>query len=412
MAKAKESQAFLVDPEQFAVAQSEESPADAALDDILDEIEDDTQTSHVSVWKVIPRDPTNPKGASRDQFLMKRSAIDFQDYGLEGIQTDYGEGRYRVMVFGISAEGKKGLLRSRVVSVGPMDPFRKREIERQRMIEERQALALPAPAAAPSNDINSGLVRLADAMMQGFQSLQATMMQQKASRSEILSELAQVKTLFAPPASQSPAAGVENQLGLLSGIVSLAKELGGGASKETTGLDLLKELISEFGAPLGEVAKHAVVATMRAQQQPQQPLPMPQAPQTFALPNVPAAPAASEPAGNPLTGVGSQPVNGAENVNMVEIILKQYLPRYVSHAAHNNDPITYANEILDTVPEHILTEMVNRPDVLDWLATLHPGVNQFRPWFAQLLHIVREELTRPDDENINEPIDGNSSTTQ
>jgi hypothetical protein len=410
VAKTTEKSAFLVDPSQLAVINDDDSPTDAALDNILEEFSDDTETSHVSVWRVVPREPTNPKGASKDEFLMKRSPLDFQEYGLDGLQADYGEGRYRIMVFGITEAGKKGLLRSRVVSLGPIDPYRKREIERQREIEERKMLLAPAPVAAPSADINSGLGQLATAMLQGFRDLQATMLAQKASRSDILAELAQVKTLFATPQNQQGGAQVENQLGLLTGIVSLAKELGGGGKVETSGMDLLKELIEQFGAPLGEVAKHAIVGVMQARGGPPQVIHAPQPAPGLPAPTIaaPAAPGFAE-AGAIASG---QPLNGGENVDIFGAVLNKYLPEFVAHAAHNHQAETYAIMIVETVPESMLLNFINRPDAIDYLASLNPGVNQFRPWFERLLAVVREELTEEPDENINGLIDGNSTTLQ
>jgi hypothetical protein len=84
----------------------------------------------------------------------------------------------------------------------------------------------------------------------------------------------------------------------------------------------------------------------------------------------------------------------------------------VQQAAHNNHPETYANLILDSVPETPLFEFVNRPDALDYLVSLNPKVQEFRPWFAELIRLIHLELTTPVTDDPIDDIDDISPTIQ
>jgi hypothetical protein len=127
-------------------------------------------------------------------------------------------------------------------------------------------------------------------------------------------------------------------------------------------------------------------------QQPQQVLPvkLPDSPPT------PPTPGAAFPTAFNL------PQTGNPAFDMLGPIVVRYLPLLVQKAQSESVAGLYAEVILDSTPEGAVEPILEYPtsDIVDYLATLHPPVNDERPWFVSLIDEMRlmleEEPTPPD----------------
>lgn len=88
-----------------------------------------------------------------------------------------------------------------------------------------------------------------------------------------------------------------------------------------------------------------------------------------------------------------QPIQSAQpsEDNVIRQMIQMYLPVFINAAAKNADPEFYADMILDQVPDNLypkLREYLDRPDCLDRLATLEPGIRFQQEWWSSLRQYV------------------------
>jgi hypothetical protein len=357
----EEANALIVE----GIANRAELPDELALDRVLNEFEGNEQTGKVTIWKVLPREP-GQRGAGKDKYLDTMTPNDFSQYGLEGIQADFGEGEYRVKIHRENGD----MMLNRIFLIGPLTMQKRRQIE-------ARTPAVPA-AAAPAGGMDQALiVALLGALEKGFTNLQNTINASQTNRGAFLAELVQYKQLFTPPNGAGGGAPAGDPFAMFKSALELVKELGPGGSEKTTA-DVFLELVKEFAPAFAEVAKGLVIsrAARPVQLPPQQPAPPP-APQ---LQNQPVTTATS---------------SETENMDMMGLVLKQYLPMLIAQARNDNNERTYAEMIADHVPLETIQGFVNRPDWFEYLAGINPGVREVAPWFqklhAALVGILTEE---------------------
>lgn len=98
---------------------------------------------------------------------------------------------------------------------------------------------------------------------------------------------------------------------------------------------------------------------------------------------------------NPPPQSAQQVQHVPQETDVVTMMLKQYLPLFVSAAARNADPQTYADMVLDQVPENqypSLSAWINRPDCLEGLCTIEPGIRYQQDWWIALRLAIIEGL--------------------
>jgi hypothetical protein len=140
--------------------------------------------------------------------------------------------------------------------------------------------------------------------------------------------------------------------------------------------DLIISMIENFGAPV-------VQLVTQAQQKVSQ---MPVAPENMqALANNPTAAYTPE-----------NPQNESQDMNIVaEMKLKAGLGFLVQQARLGNPVETYAEMIIDNVPEDDLKQVIATPDPVMALSAYNPEINNFVPWFKELLDNVKNLLSEP-----------------
>jgi hypothetical protein len=338
----------------------DETPDETALYNLLTELDGDGTGAKVSIWRV--NEQITGRGAGKDTYLTAMSPSDFAVYGLDGIQMDYGEGKYRVKVN--LANGQ--IATNRIFPIGPLP-------------KSKQVAAAPFQQQPQRSESLDGFQALIATMQQGFNSL-AQILANQGSQNEaaMLAKLQAYKSLFggAPVQQQQT-----NPLEMLTTAVTLAKELGGVDNPKST-LEVIAEVAKEFMPAISAIAVAQAERGVPRQPQPQQPQPQ-QPPQLTA----PAA---------PLPFPQTQQTQEAQTpMGMLEMQLKMVLPMMLQQAAQNNDSYKYADMVLDFVDVSVAEGLANRPDWFDWLASLNPGVRQFEPWFrgfhTNLLQVITQE---------------------
>lgn len=88
----------------------------------------------------------------------------------------------------------------------------------------------------------------------------------------------------------------------------------------------------------------------------------------------------------------------------MNLMLKMYLPQFIHLARAGADEETYANMILDHVPDAAVMQFVNRPDYMDYLASFDPAVREpvIAAWFEKLRVKLMEFLTEPEIPGLND----------
>jgi hypothetical protein len=360
-----------------------------ALDSVLNTLESDQTEAKVWVWRSDP--DHSGKGGAKDAYIKTMSPSDFQEYGLEGLKAEYGEGVYRIRIH--AAGG--GLLLNRIFRIAPLSASEKRDNEtrqrEQEILHRRELSQIPQSTQAPNGE--QGFVMLAQIMKEGFSAMAGIMTQQKGNRKEMLEELMLYKNLFAPTNGAGNNGAVTDPFAMMKSALELVQELGAGKNGgETTMLDGFIRLADKFAPAITEIVKAKV----------DQPVQLP-AILTTQNNNPPAAIAAA-------AAAQSEPAQPQEHDPM-KLLLRFYVPMLVQQARAGNDPFKYADMILDQVDANIAAQFANRPDYLEFLAGFDPAIREpaISTWFEQLRKNVLELLTQDAKELNNVGTDGIST---
>lgn len=84
-----------------------------------------------------------------------------------------------------------------------------------------------------------------------------------------------------------------------------------------------------------------------------------------------------------------------QEVDVVTLMLRNYLPMFIQAAATGADPGTYADMILDQVPESqypSLAAWLQKPDCLEGLVTINPAIRYQQSWWVALRSALIEGL--------------------
>jgi len=89
-----------------------------------------------------------------------------------------------------------------------------------------------------------------------------------------------------------------------------------------------------------------------------------------------------------------------EEPDVILLMLKAYLPMFVSAASKGSDPVLYADMVLDQVPENQYTKLkawLDRADCLEDLVKIEPVIRAQQAWWtelrAALIQALIQELT-------------------
>jgi len=327
---------------------TEDISDDLALTQTLAQIGDDESNAKVYVYKIDPK-------TKSDVFAFETSPAEFATGGLTEIGKRYGGGDYRVRVY---ANGRV-LTHKRIA-----------------IMEQKET---PATAPGIGADLPALFAQQQAAMLDGFrmlaESLKPAPQPPAPSMMEQLQVFAQLQGLMGGNHKQSGP-----DFGQMLDVLKQGMEMGRSGGEQSM-LDVLMRGIETFGPVITEAVKAGAQNPALIQQA--QAMPQNQAAIAAPVPEIQT----------------QQPQNEDEMGILQNQILKQSIGFLVKQAQAGNDPDTYANMVLDQMDEKTLTEFVNRPDWLDFLAQYNAGVKEpaNAAWFGELRVILIAYLTENDE---------------
>lgn len=279
---------------------------------------------------------------------------DPSDYDLENLVKKFGSGQYRVKIYVRVESGGKPLKANRIFSwklTAAEDAAIKAGIAAQPVASQLPQVLTPESIAAairmamppPAPQVNPM------AMMKDIADV--------------------IKTMMPAPVA-APAAQI-NPMEIITTFAGLLRERGDNEPLErgvnANGADIFLRLIDKF-APLFEKTLSGTV--------------IPQLSAPVAQPGQPEQPA---------------PASAQSREDEAMLRLKMGLAFLVMQAEADNDPTTYADVVLDNVPDESVKMLVENAQWLDYLAQFEPRVRRHAKWFEALREEVIEAL-KPDEE--------------
>lgn len=336
-------------------------PSDEELDNVFREFPQ--HDACLELWR------TTEKGG-KPSFLGELSPSEFT-FG--NVMREFGGGRYIV-----KGKYKDGEVIKRSFDIeGDAYPVK-------RKIPQPSGNAPVAPVLQAPQTIE--MVRKEDGSFDALASMMTMMktlvVELKSSEDQVLDKMVKYKALFgSTEKSQTP---IHEAIGMIKTGIELgsASQGGDGGFPWLLALDKLQ-------GPLTEL-----VSTIKAAVTRQSPS------MASVVPNSLTPPVASQPVSQ---GAPMPSASPGEPPNM-EIILKgavqHVLPNLVTGAAREAEPEFYADFLLDQIPERFYTTAktwLEKPDCLDQLQAMNPGVSGYRPWFellrVELLKALNEEVS-------------------
>jgi len=229
------------------------------------------------------------------------------------------------------------------------------------LIEPPKKHAQYAPPSTAGNDQNAAFIA------QGF--------------SQLAEAIKEIKQIAAPIQQQiNP---MELMLGMFGAMAKMREIMEPPPRQHDNNFDVLLkglELGKEFASPKGETTSADILLeTVRTV------LP--------ALADIGKKETANHVANIPQNFVENRPKEVGAKMSIKDAMLKAQIENLVKCAAAGKDASLYADLILDNVPEEILMDWVTSSDVRKKLVSLVPAVGNHWSWFAQVVAIIKGELT-------------------
>lgn len=286
-----------------------------------------------------------------------------EEYDLHATAMEYGSGKYRIRVYVRVQTGQRVLKGNKVISwlLSPTE-----ERERTARLEGEKTSNY-----VTKDDLETILSRV--------------IAQVKVNAPPPVDQMALIKTVLEMSAAfrqPEPAQPAVNPLDYLKIGIELA---GKAATNE-------KPEISEVGSNQNDVfitMMEQFGPTFAAVMQERMKNPAQAAP--ALLPAPATAPAQEK------TEIDQQSVEEAGMEQM-----KMGLAFLVMQAQAGNPVETYAELIIDNVPEDTLQVLITSPDPVTELAKVDPNIDQFREWFTELIDSVKKILSDINSESIKE----------
>lgn len=278
------------------------------------------------------------------------------DYDLMTIARKFGSGDYRVKLY-VQHESGRFVMKANTIIPVMLEAGEDARIEALRTGQSVSASGAPVVSAA---DIARAVAEAVKAVM--------PVPVAAGSNLGMLKEVAEIVRTLAP----QPTTTITPQFNPFDMMKIMAEMLRDSRSDDpldrgvnATSTDVFLRLIDKFAPMFTEVLSKNGAAVAA--------LPAPSGHQ----PAQPATPA--QPVQNPTE---QEAMNG----------MKMGLAFLVTQAAADSDPATYAEVVLDSVPDEAITMFLQNPKPLEYLAQFDPRVMQYAQWFTDLIAAVKDAM--------------------
>lgn len=335
------------------VVLAEEQPTsvdEEALQRAVEELGADINTVRIVVYRVRPNnDPEECIDCPFDQFSKQQ------------FREQYGPGHYLLQL------RVKGLIR------------------RKHALHFAAPLTKPESLPAPAIDLNGVMERMSLQIQTRFAELQSA--NSREMMELVKSLLARNVTPGADPIALGSAwldqavklqtlmgrRGGEDELDRFAKLLEISRELGGGEGKGATGADVALELM-RMTKPVLELAKVSAAADARQGGA--------RAPST-------------QPKGDPAM--------------MKNAMIRYGLSMLVKNAKADNEPLTYAEVLVDNLPRAQLEELLASDGWFERLCLIEPDAEPYREWFEELRSAI-SSLIEP--EGAGDPLTDGAADSQ
>ena len=337
---AAQSMMQIPEPEYAEPEPQEPEPDDIALQTVLSELGADGTSAKVNVYQL-------------DSMKNKAFVGAFMptEFSLENVQKQYGPGDYEIRVYDI-----RGLKTRRIIKIA--EPKKQQEIivynpamETGKIIETMQA----------------GFAQMGNMFAQALGQL-ANNQPKPKSTLETLREMQMMKDVMglnSQPQQTDPMRVLEIATGLAEKITPRVGEPGTG--------EVILEAIKNFGPMLmSGMQQQAQIPRSQIPALIQNPIPQPMQQ-------------------NPVNPE-NQPTTESDEMNLMK---KYYLALLIKQAEANNEPMTYANMMLDVIGDDKALELVNAQNWFELLCAEEPRAAKYRPWFEDMRSCILD-LTKPE----------------
>lgn len=340
------------------------APAPASVEEVMQQQANDSLVALMAELGSIDGSRCTVHRAEKNQPLEYVFACSPSEFSLDDLRDKYGGGTFRLFV---TKPGHTGVWRNMLVHVA--------RTAGTPMAADPNAAMLSVMREGFARQAEVLKAALAPQVPAGEPVTMATILPQLPA---IITAAAAAITALRPPTpapapvAQSKDSGIE----LFIKGVELAQDLRGGGDGDGGGLmGILREFVK---SPMMGAAVQAMAAQPQATHQPTRP--------ALAAPQPQAAPVPA-PAPTPT----DQPMNAPNAA------LAHYLGMLCAMSQNGKDPALYADLVLDNAPDQLLDELLAADDGVAYLAQYQPQVANHRQWFTQLINIVRDAMTGPDD---------------
>ncbi len=277
-----------------------------------------------------------------------------EQYDLDALARKHGSGKYRLKVYVSTERGNFGIKINRVFT------YRLSAEEDARLRAIRSGEVVPNNSGVPQQSLTVEMIVAAVRAAMPAAPVQNNL--------GMMKEIADIVRTLAPVPVQAVAAPQINPIDMMRLFVDLRRDDGDNEAPrgKSTSTDVFMKLIDKF-------APAFVAASM-----------------TPGAAQLPAM------AGNETPGA-AQAVPAAPEEDAL-LKLRMGISYLVAQAKKQADPQTYADVVLDTVPEDELRVLMQLPDPIAFLSQHNTEVAAYRPWFTELMKEVKAELDAPEDE--------------
>lgn len=332
-------------------APSNDDTPDSYLQRLAEELEGVAADQvRIKVYRIPER---GPRELCRDY-----TAGEILTHGIESIRREWGAGLYELIRYGSSGIAS----RSRIALANTLAPA---------VVEQRREFS----------ELGEVLRALLESQARILQSIEQSRQTPQPTRAEMLRELAEIRTLFAPtsaPDASAPLVMFREMMGVFREAKSAAKELAGEAPEREPNL-------MEQVAPLIDVVKTAIT-------QPQalsaaQPVQLIQAPASVQNASAATVPATVE-----------NPISSASTIDEAEegrAILLGLVLQLVQLARRGDESIEEGAEfIADNLPDELL-QFMNHPQWFEFVSAQFPKLAPHEDWLrkskARADELLKEE---------------------
>lgn len=314
---------------------------ETALDALMAELGGEWSEGTVTINKKSER-------SKKFEWVDKITATDFVANGMPYL-AQYGSGEYLLLIY---SGGTRGMRKRKIITISEAASARE------------QAKLPPSIAASPSAEVAAlagSIKEMQTLIMQLAKNVSAPRQDSVADK---MREYLLIRDTFGMGAASHAVPAPVDPIKMFQSVLDMVRDMQPPDDGPSGMMDIAEKFMKTFGPMINRVVEQAQTAP------------------ALAAPAAAAATPGAQPAPAP---------NAAEGEKMFEqMMIKYFLNTLIVAASQDADPETYADMILDQVPDETIEAWINQPTLIDELQKYDARVAKFPDWFARLRTAILE----------------------